>query len=194
MRSGCSRFSRTCCPTRSSSPSAARCRSHVGRAETGWSRDHAHRSARAERSSRSRVTDTGIGIPPDKHRSSSRRSSRRTARRAASTAAPAWACRSAARSRGCWAARSGSRARPARAARSRCSCRSVYTLTRGRRAAARHRPERVGLDASGCRAGGARRRSRRAHRAERRGGRPRADPDGDRVVLIVEDDLSFLRS
>jgi CheY-like chemotaxis protein len=44
------------------------------------------------------VTDTGIGIPPEKQRSSSRRSSRPTARPAASTAAPAWAWRSAASS------------------------------------------------------------------------------------------------
>jgi CheY-like chemotaxis protein len=73
------------------------------------------------------VSDTGIGIAPEKQRSSSRRSSRPTPARAASTAAPASASPSAASWPPCSAARSACRACRARAARSRSTCRCTYT-------------------------------------------------------------------
>ncbi len=67
--------------------------------------------------------------------SSSRPSSRPTAPPAASTAAPAWACPSAAKSPTCWAAKSGCTACPAWAAPSPSTCRRA-TWRR-----AMHRPE-----------------------------------------------------
>ena len=97
----------------------------VALAKEGWSPDHRTLND-APAVVAFRVTDTGIGIIPRSTGSSSSRSSRPTGPPAASTAAPASACRSAARSRGCSAARSGSPATSASAARSRCICRASY--------------------------------------------------------------------
>ena len=87
------------------------------------------------------VIDTGIGIADRAScGSSSRRSSRPTAPPAASTAAPAWACPSAGRSRTCSAARSRRRASWARAAPSPCYLPASDAVRRRR--PARRRPGR----------------------------------------------------
>ena len=110
--SGCSRSSRTCSRTRSSSRTTGGCRCPSSRPRDGWSpeneeleprRDRARLLGRPTPASASRRTSS---------RSSSRRSSRPTAAPAASTAARASGWRSAARSPACWAARSASSARP----------------------------------------------------------------------------------
>ena len=65
---GCGRWSSTWSATPSSSPSAG----------TSWSSTRAKRGRRADDAAIS-VSDTGIGIPPDKQRASSKRSGRPTA-------------------------------------------------------------------------------------------------------------------
>ncbi len=64
--SGCSRSSRTCSPTPSSSPSAAASRCEVGTADRGLEPDNDALEPRRARWSRSPSRDTGIGIPPEK--------------------------------------------------------------------------------------------------------------------------------
>ena len=121
--SGCSRSSRTCCPTPSSSRITASVtldrRAGARRLEPGQRRPQSGgHGARL----------LGVATPASafrrtSSRSSSRRSSRPTAAPAASTAAPAWAWPSAANCRACWAARFAWPARPARAAHSPSTCR-----------------------------------------------------------------------
>ena len=166
---------------------------------------------RRRRCSRSRSPTPASASRRTSSRSSSRRSSRPTAAPAASTAAPAWAWRSAASCRACWAARSGWSARRARAARSRSTCRRA--TSRAQRAQPREpampppigarrdrRPRERAVDAArarGCartRHDGSADRADGASRslAERGRRRPRrASQPGDRVLLIVENDLAL---
>ena len=140
--SGCSRSSRTCSRTPSSSP-------QHGQVDADASSRRRAAGARTTRSS-NRAADggrvRGRATPASasrrtSSRSSSRRSSRPTAAPAASTAARAWAWRSAARSSRLLGGeiRLVSDARPG-AARSRSTCRR-RTRRRGRRAS-RPRPSR----------------------------------------------------
>ena len=136
--SGCSRCSRTCCPTRSSSPSAgsvsltADARHRRLEPGTGAAQRRQRRGGLLRHRHRHRHPQGQAGVIFEAFQQAD-------AAPAASTAAPAWACRSAARSPACSAARSGSRARRARAARSRSTCRSIYPLAAGRS----RRPSRV---------------------------------------------------
>ena len=184
----------------------------IGPASGGWSPDHADPQPR-RRGDRLRGDATPASAsPPTSSRSSSRPSSRPTAAPAASTAAPAWACPSAARSRGCWAARSGCESAPgegstftlylpaelrARAAARATSGRRPTALPAPaprRRAGPRHRSPRGRAAGAarpavpGHRAGRRARGLRRVHRRPRRASQP-----GDRVLLIVEDDVAFAR-
>ena len=61
-RNASARSSRTCSPTRSSSPSAGDVHVQIGVADAGWSRDDRVARRAPRRSSRSRSRDTGIGI------------------------------------------------------------------------------------------------------------------------------------
>ena len=80
------------------------------------------------------VSDTGIGIPPDKQRSSSRPSSRRTAARAASTAAPGSGLAISREIRPTAGRRDrGAHRAPASAARSPSTCRSNVGRDKGGR-------------------------------------------------------------
>ena len=102
----CSRCSRTCSPTRASSPSTARsrCASAQPRTARTFTSEHLR-----ERRGRRRVLGDATpasASPRTSCGSSSRRSSRPRAASSRATAARAWACRSAARSRACSAARS----------------------------------------------------------------------------------------
>jgi hypothetical protein len=99
-------------------------------ADGGWTTDNEDLN-RADGVIRFAVSDTGIGIPPDKQLIIFGRSSRPTGPPAGSTAGPGWAWRSAASCRGCWGARSGSPPAPAGGAPSTCTCRSP-TTRRGR--------------------------------------------------------------
>ena len=65
-QAACSRSSRTCSPTRSSSRIAARCRFSVDIAEQGWSSRQRQPQPSAQSVLAFSVSDTGIGIPPDK--------------------------------------------------------------------------------------------------------------------------------
>ena len=89
------RSSRTCSPTRSSSPSKATCTCRSAWRTAGWSRGM-ESLAEAPSVVAFSVSDTGIGIDGSSSRGSSRRSHRETAPPLASTAEPAWASRSAA--------------------------------------------------------------------------------------------------
>ena len=191
-RSGCSRSSRTCCRTPSSSPSGAASSLRVETATEGWSPDARVPQPGRARSSRSRSPTPASAFPATSSRSSSRRSSRPTAAPAASTAAPGSAWPSAARSRACSAARSASRARPARAARSRSSFpRSTPAPRSAAAAGARDAvPHRLGDVATWTRC--IRRRPRSSPSTRSRTTAAPSDPE-DRVLLIVENDENFAR-
>ena len=141
------------------------------------------------------VTDTGIGIPTEKQRIIFEAFQQATAPPAASTAAPAWACRSAARSPGCWAARSGSRARRGRAAPSRCTCRVIYPGQPVQAPTASPQDESSDAGRRGDAVKVVRRRASRVMLApvvERAVADDRSDIEpGDRILLIVEDDPNF---
>ena len=94
--SGCSRSSRTCCPTRSSSRTRARSRSAIATADRRLVARTTTSCTAPAACWRSRCAIPASASRPTSSRSSSRPSSRPTARPRASTAAPAWAWRSAA--------------------------------------------------------------------------------------------------
>lgn len=107
----CSRFSRTCWPMRSSSPSTAAsvCRSRRRRRDACCSRSRTPASA----------------LRANRPRSSSKRSVRPMAARAVAMAAPAWGCRSRAIWRSAWAAASVWTASRDAAVASRWNCRPM---------------------------------------------------------------------
>ena len=110
--SACSRCSRTCCPTPSSSPQQGGVKLHglAGRRAAGARTTRC--SSTRPRWSPSRCPTPASAFRPKSRRSSSRPSSRPTPAPAANTAAPASASRSAANSPTCSAARSSCAATP----------------------------------------------------------------------------------
>ena len=110
--SACSRCSRTCCPTPSSSPSRAACGSTCRPRSAAGARS-IRCSTRRRPWSPSRCPTPASAFRWKSRRSSSRRSSRPTPAPAANTAAPASASPSAASWRTCSAAKSSCAARPA---------------------------------------------------------------------------------
>ena len=210
--SGCSRSSRTCCPTRSSSRTRARCRSRSRPRRSGLVAPTTTSSTAPARCSRSRSPTPASASRPTSSRSSSRRSSRPTARPRASTAAPASAWRSAASCRACWAARSGWSARraqgstftlylpqsysPARSARQRVASGEGVAERRGAAQA-----DASALVRRGAFTGMAVHADAGSSRSGEEGAifANEADDDrddigsGDRVLLIVENDLAFAK-
>ena len=164
---------------------------------SGWNPEQEMLNARQRGRRLLRSATPASASPRRSTASSSRRSSRATPAPAASTAAPASASRSAARSPGCSAARSGSRARRARAAPSRSTCRSS---TRSQPAA----PPSIGEDRRRARpragAGQGDADGQLARRCWRRSSSARSATtgapieDGDRILLIAEDDPTSRRS
>ena len=105
--SACSRSSRTCCPTPSSSPAHGHVAMSVQSRDVRLvARPPGALGGRRRRSPSPSPTPASASRPRSRS-SSSRPSSRPTPAPAASTAAPAWAWPSAASWRTCWAARSG---------------------------------------------------------------------------------------
>ena len=118
IRSACSRCSRICCRTRSSSPRRAACGSTSRRSRAAGARSIPC-SIRRPRWSRSRSPTPASAFRSRSRRSSSKPSSRPMPAPAANTAEPAWVSPSAASCRTCSAAKSICAARRASAAPSR---------------------------------------------------------------------------
>ena len=162
---------------------------------SGWSRGSRNAQPARARSLRSRSATPASASRRRNSRSFSRRSNRPMAAPAANTAARALAWRSAAKSRGCSAAKFVWPARRAKAAPSRCICRKATChgpcrkeTTRFAPLPAHDRSRDVTETGDGTSVG-----TVRAGRSHDRG-RSGHDRAGDRVVLIVEDDLHLRQS
>ena len=144
-RSACSRSSRTCSRTRSSSPSAAASRCAIGVGDRAAGARQRARSNRAPRGDRvlghrhrhrhpaGEAADHLRGVPAGRRHA-----------RAASTAARASASRSAARSRACSAARSGSSSAPGEGSTFTLYLPQSYVAADAARGGAMLRPQRDG--------------------------------------------------
>jgi CheY-like chemotaxis protein len=177
-------------------------------AKSGWNPENERLNA-AKTVIAFSVTDTGSASRRRSSRSSSRRSSRRTARRAASTAARAWGSRSAARSPGCWAGDPADQhagrgehvhalptadVRPPPSSRARGRCRRRTCRPPPKRPRPTPTRKRCRRRQPTCPPTWSADRSTRPRRSSARS--PTTVPtiaDGDRVLLVVENDTNFAR-